>query len=219
MIECVIFDMDGTLIDSEPHWRTAEKKVFKSVGIDLTDKMLSSTIGMRCDEVVKHWHNIHPWDTKTLKQVEIELLAIVQELVEKDGKAMEGVYDILDFFMNKQIPLALASSSPLGIIQSVVDHLELSKYFKVTASAEFEEYGKPHPAVFIATANYMRVEPKNCLVFEDSVNGVLAAKAALMKCVAVPDHIPADDKRFGIADLIIPSLAQFTTKHLEELNG
>lgn len=215
MIKCVIFDMDGTLIDSEPFWRIAEIEAFRKIGIHLKDEQLNATMGMRHDEVVQYWLKKYDKTYENNQAIELDILVKVQELVEEKGQAMLGVFEILDFFKQKQIPLALASSSPLGIIQSVVETLKIKNKFKITYSAEYEEYGKPHPAVFIASANYMRVEPEECLVFEDSINGVLAAKAAKMKCVAIPSKEDFEKPQFAIADLKIPSLVDFDEAMLD----
>lgn len=218
MIKCVIFDMDGLLIDSEPFWKIAEHEAFAKVGVHLDDNQLSATMGMRYDEVVKYWHHRFRWQNTPLEEVGLNILSKVQELIEEKGQPMEGVEYILEFFKQKQIPIALASSSPLGIIQSVLHTLNIEKKFKVICSAEYEEYGKPHPAVFIATANYMRVDPQDCLVFEDSPNGVLAAKAAKMKCLAVPEKDSFHLKNFEIADLKIKSLYDFDENMLKKLS-
>jgi sugar-phosphatase len=212
MIKAVIFDMDGLLIDSEPFWRIAEIGVFQNLGYELTDEMLQATMGMRNDEVVKHWVNHFEIEQANYTQVEIEILAKVQELVEDKGAILPGVIETLDFFKDQQLPIGLASSSPLGIIQSVVDTLGIEKYFKVMCSAEFEEFGKPHPAVFIAAATYLRVEPKDCLVFEDSINGLIAAKAAKMKCITIPAPENYANPKYLLADANFKSLNDFLRK-------
>ena len=209
MIKAVIFDMDGLLIDSEPFWRIAEIEAFKNLGHHLTDEMLQATNGMRNDEVVKHWVDHFGIEGANYGQIEIEVLAKVQELVEAKGKVLPGVMDTLEFFKKQQLPMALASSSPLGIIQSVVDTLGIERYFKVMCSAEFEEYGKPHPAVFIAAANYLRVSPEDCLVFEDSINGMIAAKAAKMKCITIPAPENYNNPKYALADANFDSLLSF----------
>jgi HAD superfamily hydrolase (TIGR01509 family) len=214
MIKGVIFDMDGLLIDSEPFWRIAEIGAFKKIGCELTDQLLEQTMGMRNDEVVKYWVEHFQIENANYGQIELNILASVQEQVESSGKTLPFVIETLDFFKKQQIPIALASSSPLGIIQSVVDTLGIEKYFKVMCSAEFEEYGKPHPAVFLAAANYLRVEPNTCLVFEDSINGVIAAKAAKMKCIAVPAAFQINNSKFSIADLVVNNLGEFLENEL-----
>lgn len=212
MIKAVIFDMDGLLIDSEPFWRIAEIMVFENLGYKLTDEMLQVTMGMRNDEVVNHWVNHFEIEQANYAQIEIEILAKVQELVEEKGAVLPGVIETLEFFKEQQLPIGLASSSPLGIIQSVVDTLGIEKYFKVMCSAEFEEFGKPHPAVFIAAATYLRVEPKDCLVFEDSINGLIAAKAAKMKCITIPAPENYANPKYLLADANFKSLRDFLKK-------
>jgi mannitol-1-/sugar-/sorbitol-6-/2-deoxyglucose-6-phosphatase len=215
MIKAVIFDMDGLLIDSEPFWRIAEIGAFRNLGYTLSDEMLAATMGMRNDEVVKHWVNHFKIEQANYGEIEIEILAKVQELVEAKGKVLPGVIETLEFFKNQQIPIGLASSSPLGIIQSVVDTLEIEKYFKVMCSAEFEEFGKPHPAVFIAAATYLQVNSEDCLVFEDSINGMIAAKAAKMKCITIPTPENFDNPKYALADSSFESLILFLAKELK----
>jgi mannitol-1-/sugar-/sorbitol-6-/2-deoxyglucose-6-phosphatase len=209
MINGVIMDMDGLLIDSEPFWRKAEIEAFAKLDCKLDDRMLNRTMGMRNDEVVKYWVSYFKLGEVNYGAIELDILASVQEQVEANGRHLPGVLETLDFFKNKQIPIALASSSPMGIIQSVVDTLGIEQYFKVMCSAEFEEFGKPHPAVFLSAANYLRIPPEECVVFEDSVNGLIAAKAAKMHCIAIPSAQDFKDKRYAIADRVFQSLAEF----------
>ncbi|MBA3450322.1 MAG: HAD-IA family hydrolase, partial [Chloroflexia bacterium] len=112
-------------------------------------------------------------------------------------------------------PLAIASSSSSEIIAAVLETLGLAHYFRVAQSAEHEPFGKPHPGVYIEAARALGIEPWRCLAFEDSPNGVIAAKAARMTCIAVPDPALANDRRFGAADLILPSLSDFRLGMLE----
>ena len=197
-IKGVIFDMDGLLIDSEPLWRKAICAIYNDLGYSMTEQMAASTMGMRSDEVAKYWLNYFGDNKNTYKDVELNTLPFVKET--------------LDFFKNEQIPIAIASSSPLGLIQSAVEKLEIERYFKVMCSAEYEEYGKPHPAVFLSTASYLRVAPTDCLVFEDSLTGIIAAKAAKMQCIAVPSKQDYDNPKFVLADLKVASLKDFLEK-------
>lgn len=206
MIEAVIFDMDGLLIDSEPFWKVVEIEVFKTVGIDLTVEMCLETVGLRIDEVVTYWHEKQPWENISKQAIEDSIVNKMIERITNEGEALPGVYDVIEFFWNKKIPMAIASSSYLRIIEAVVKRLKLKDFFEVIYSAEFEEYGKPNPATFITTAKKLGVSPMKCLVFEDSLNGVLAGKAARMITVAVPDY---ENPKFIIADKILNSLEEW----------
>ncbi len=209
MLQAIIFDMDGLLIDSEPIWREAEKEVFSGVGINLTDEMCFTTVGLRIDEVVGHWHSKFPWDVPSKEIIKENIIVKVIELILEKGEILPGVLETIEYFHSKKYPLAIASASSMRIIEAVTEKLQLKKYFTVIHSAENEEFGKPHPAVFISTAKKLNIAPQNCLVFEDSVNGVIAAKAARMKVIAVPENILYEDKRFEIADGKLKSLMEF----------
>ena len=220
MIEAVIFDMDGLMIDSEPFWRESEPVVLNKVGVPMTANDAFETTGLRIDEVVKYWHRKHPWD---LQKHSIAALsdAIVDEViarVSRFGKPLPGLQQIIDFFRDKHLPLALASSSPDRLIVAILEKLELRNDFPVIHSAEHEAYGKPHPAVFLHTANLLNVTPEHCLVLEDSLNGVIAAKAAKMRCIAVPEAHFQKDIRFSIADMQLPSLEAFNETIWQRLN-
>jgi sugar-phosphatase len=105
------------------------------------------------------------------------------------------------------VRVALASSSAYRLIRAVTERLGLADSFDCVYSAEEEEYGKPHPGVYLTAARRLGVAPTQCLAVEDSFNGVLAAKAARMKCVAVPEPAQRRDPRFCIADVVLDSLA------------
>jgi len=178
--------MDGLLIDSEQFWRTAEIAVFTGLSIPFTEDMCRETVGMRIDEVVKYWNN------KLELSMPIEATAndIVDELisqVKRDGKALPGVENALEILAQNKRKTALASSSSMRIIEAVIDQLHIRDYFQVLHSAEFEEFGKPHPAVFLSTAKMLASAPQDCIVYEDSRNGMKAGLAAGMKTIIIPE--------------------------------
>ena len=215
-MKAIIFDMDGLLIDSEPHWHEAQMRVFPTVGIHLTVKDCQDTTGVRIDDVVRLRYEQKPWTGKSLETVEREivdeLIALMREkLVEKPG-----VREILSFFEAKKMPLAVASSSSYRIIDAALEKMNLRDAFPVIHSAEVEKYAKPHPAVYIHTAEKMKVKPIDCLAFEDSLPGVIAAKAARMKVVAVPE---VARPQFAVADVQLGSLLEFTEEIWRELCG
>lgn len=210
--------MDGLLIDSEPLWKKAEIKVFGSVGIDLNERSCEQTVGLRIDQVVDLWYSNHPWDNKSKDQVVNEIIEEMKFLISTEGKAKTGVDYIVDFFKQKEMKMAIASSSYQVLIEKVIDKLNLKNQIDTYLSAEHEEFGKPHPAVFLNTAKKLNSYHEHCLVFEDSFNGVLAAKSGRMKVVAVPEETHLEDPRMMIADMQIKSLDEFGEKELDEIN-
>lgn len=215
MIEAVIFDMDGLLIDSEPIWQEAEVEVFNKVGVPLTVEMTPQTMGLRTDEVVSYWHKRHPWETPSQQEVSQQIDERVIELIREKGVAKDGVAEAVAVCEAAGLPIAVASSSPMLLITTVLEKLGIQEQIKAVHSAHDEEYGKPHPAVYIRTAETLGVEPVHCLALEDSANGVLSAKAAKMKCIAIPEPESRNDKRFGIADIVLHSLLDFTPEMLK----
>jgi len=209
MINAIIFDMDGLLIDSEPFWRRAEVEAFGTVGVHLSDEDMLRTMGIRIDEVVEHWHNERPWQGATQKDIEALIVDRVIELVKSEGKLRPGVHQTIEFFKAKSLPIAIASSSDMEIINAVVDTFDLRPHFQEIYSAQHETHGKPHPGVYITTASLLGVSPQTCLALEDSPSGVLAAKAAKMKCVAVPDPENKSHSFVQTADAVIDSLERF----------
>jgi sugar-phosphatase len=217
MIRAVIFDMDGLLIDSEPIWREAEKDVFATVGIELSDEMCFKTVGLRIEEVVEFWRRQYPWTNRSNEEVKNDINKKVIELILQKGNALPGVEKLMQFFAGKNIPMAIASGSYYEIIAAVVKKLNLQSFLKVIHSAEEETHGKPHPAVFLHAAKKLDIPVWECLVFEDSFNGIIAAKAARMKVVAVPEDIHRGKLHFHAADLILHDLNAFTEKEWELL--
>jgi HAD superfamily hydrolase (TIGR01509 family) len=209
MINAVVFDMDGLLLDSEPLWQEAEIDAFGSVGLTLTREQCMEYMGVPINEVVAERFRQKPWSGKSQDQLREEIIAKVEAFVEQRGTLLPGVREALAFTRSKGATCALASSSSVRLINAVLKKFDMLTSFDVVHSAEFEEYGKPHPGVFLTTAKKLGVEPTTCLVIEDSFNGILAAKAARMKVLAVPPKEYANDPRFVIADAVVESLLGF----------
>ena len=209
MIKAILFDMDGVLIDSEPLWKKAIKKVMKGYGFDFSYEMCNETKGMRVDEVTHYWKKklSANFESKTAAN---EIIEEVIFLIHKEGKPMVGVLDAIENAKNKNIKLALASSSSMKIIDTVLSKLNIKSYFDAIHSAEHEEFGKPHPQVFISAAQSLNTLPEHCLVIEDSLNGVIAAKAAKMKVIAIPEIQEFELPEFSIADVILKSMRELT---------
>jgi mannitol-1-/sugar-/sorbitol-6-/2-deoxyglucose-6-phosphatase len=216
-IKAVIFDMDGLLIDSEPLWHEAEMLTFRTVGINLTKQDCLKTTGLRVDEVVKYWYQQYPWPSPPPEMIEEAIVIKLIELIGSKGEAKEGVSQAIKFVRSLDVKIALASSSNYRIINTVMEKLNLREIFQVIYSAEEEQYGKPHPGVYISTAKRLQVLPQECLAIEDSLTGVLAAKSARMRCIAIPEPVFQHEKRFIIADLVLKSLNEIDSQSWQQL--
>jgi mannitol-1-/sugar-/sorbitol-6-/2-deoxyglucose-6-phosphatase len=219
MIKAVIFDFDGIIIDSEPLWVEAEMGVFTTVGINLTPEMCRMTTGLNTQDTLQHWYNIYHWTGKSLFQVYKEIMEAMQQLILEKADLKEGYLDVLQLFVDKKLPVAVASSSPLKLITTALKKFHLFEFFRIISSAENEEHGKPHPALYLGAARKLGIDPVNCLAFEDSFNGAISAKAARMKLVTIPDSHDFASTRFDFADLKLPSLKDFKEKHFDSLNS
>lgn len=205
-LDAVIFDMDGVLIDSEPFWRAAEVACFAEVGLHVAEAETRATMGLRLEEAIGYWYARRPWpdaDDPDHSALADRILDTVEELVLTRGEPLPGALDAVAACEKLGLRPALASSSKDRIIAAVLRRLDLADRFEAVCSAEHDTYGKPHPAVFLRTAAELGVEPTHCLVVEDSFNGMVAALAARMRCVVVPE-VPSP--RFAAADRVIDSL-------------
>jgi len=209
MFKAVIFDMDGVLINSEPLWKIAEKEVFSSMGVNVTDELVHITSALTAQEVCAFWYERYPWQGKTFDQVEDDVVARVIELIGENDTKIPGVIEILDFCKSKGLKIGLASNSSHDLIEVVLEKVGIKHYFDFISSAQDVERGKPDPAVYLYAAMKLGVDPKECLVFEDSIIGVTAAKNAGMFVIAIPVQEDFEKKEFEIADVKISNLAEF----------
>ena len=213
-MRATLFDMDGLLIDSEVLWHKAEVEIFGRLGVPLREEQDRSTKGTFVNTVVDYWFDRYPWTGPTPGDVVDQLLERVGQLVESEGRLLPGALRALDLASGRG-PIALASSTPLALIHRCLNHFGLGDRFASIHSAEFELFGKPHPGVFLTAAQSINVVPTQCLVFEDSAAGVLAAKAASMSVVAVPTPNDRDAAEFLLADLVLGSLEELSPVWLD----
>ena len=217
-LTATLFDMDGLLIDSELLWHEAELKILGDLGVPVNRDATRSTKGMFVSEVVAHWYALAPWSSPSQDIVVRQILQRVGDLVESKGHLLDGALRAIDL-TSERGRVGLASSTPTELIFRCLDHFGIRDRFEVIASAANERYGKPHPAVFLTAAAMMATPPHQCLVFEDSGAGVIAAKAGRMTCVAVPAEEDRDVAAFGVADLVLGSLSDLTETWLDDHFG
>lgn len=201
--------MDGVLIDSEGFWQDAEIEVFAKEGANITREMCQSMAGVKCEHIMQAWKEKFPFLKHSVEYYLEQVFEILHHQITTFGKAMEGVMEILEFLKQKNIKIALASSSRYHQIDDVLDTLKIREYFSVIHSSEEEKFGKPSPDVFLSAAKKLGANPSDCIVIEDSINGVKAGKNANMKVVAVPSKEEFSKKEFDIADYKLKSLKDF----------
>jgi beta-phosphoglucomutase-like phosphatase (HAD superfamily) len=223
-VDAVILDMDGLLIDTEPAWRVAESAVFAELGISLSERDLLDSTGQPIDEVIVSWRKrLDGGRSSGLTGVELTDAEVADRITDRvmaqvmtEGQPMPGVTATIARFERYRIPLAIASSSPLRLIDAVCDRLGLAG-IQVRCSGLDEVKAKPAPDVYLTAACKLGVAPAICLAMEDSPAGVSAAKSAGMRCVAVPDPLLTADPRYREADLVISSLTELNDRALRLL--
>ncbi len=220
-VAAVILDMDGLLIDTEPAWRAAEVSVFAAFGVHLSAAELLATTGQAIGEVVAAWRQRQPSHSGEIDHLSDSEIAdritdLVVAWVTAEGQPMTGVTAAIAMFRRHRLGLAIASSSPMRLIDAVCERLGLAE-IDVRCSAFDEANGKPAPDVYLTAARKLGASPVRCLAVEDSPAGVLAAKAAGMRCLAVPDPLLAADPRYREADLVLSSLDRLDDQALQVL--
>ncbi len=207
-IKAVIFDMDGVLIDSEPLWRMAMIKGFKDIGIPFAEDDCRKTTGLRFIEVVEFWFDYYKITTISTTDFENNVTTNLIDLIFTNGREMVGVLEILTYLKHQSIKIGLATSSSEKLMNSVLQKLGINSYFNSTVSAQFLQYGKPHPEVYLLCAKQLQIKPANCLVIEDSVNGIIAGKAAQMPVLGLLYEENRNNLKFNVAD--------FTCKNMND---
>lgn len=216
-LNTVIFDMDGLIIDSEPLWYEAAQETLKVFNVSISEEAYNTTTGLRTPEFLEHWFRIFDIDKIHLAKTETDILERLIYKINTKGNMMQGVVHAINVFSDMNFKIGLASSSPFGVIHAVLDKLQLTHHFSAIASAEHLDYGKPHPQVFLDCARSLQSDPASCICIEDSFNGLIAAKAAKMKCIIVPHPSQFEMARWNIADLKISSLADIHQQKIMEM--
>lgn len=212
-----IFDMDGLLIDSEPLWYAAAQQCLTKFNMVIEENDYAQTTGLRTKEFLQHWFSVFRIDPAHIPSIENDITECVISMVIEKGEMMEGAMEALELVKKSSLKIGLASSSPLALIHAVLQKTNMNGLFSAVASAEFLPFGKPHPQVFINCAIELGSSPTECICFEDSFNGLLAAKAARMKCIVVPHPDHVHQERWNIADLKLDSLLSLHAHEFHQL--
>jgi sugar-phosphatase len=216
-VNTVIFDMDGLLIDSEPYWQIAGMETLKEYNVTLAPAQYHHTTGLRTPEWLDYWFGYYGIPKDNIQQAVQALHENVFEKIRANAEALPGVEHIFQFFKQRGFRIGLATSSPLSLVDIVTKKLNIGHYLDAATSAEHLLFGKPHPQVYMDCAAALGAHPLECLCFEDSFNGMIAAKAARMRCVAIPVAGQHALPKWGAADLKLHSLEEFNDIQLQEI--
>jgi beta-phosphoglucomutase len=209
--KAIIFDMDGVLVNTEPHHLIIEKRLFASLGLDISREEHISYLGKSS---VQMWKEI-------IARYNLSFAA--EDLADRNSEEilryfsgqgeieiMPGIEEVLEKLFKKGIPMALASSSDPGTIDLILLKTGLGKYFMHTISCKTVGKSKPDPGVYLYAAILLSVRPEECIVIEDSSNGIKAAKSAGMHCIAYEG---------GLSDTTDQSLADISVADFSLLPG
>lgn len=203
MLSAVIFDMDGVIVDSEPLHRRAYHSMFQKIGISVSEDLYHSLTGKStlnlCKELKDRFNLPHtPESLMAIKRGYFDHLFEADESFD----LIPGVLNLIQDYHHHKLNLVLASSSSMRSIKRIFDRFGLHDYFKATISGAELKASKPHPEIFMKAAKAANSEAHECMVIEDATNGVEAAKAAAIFCVAY-DSKHSKNQDYSKADLII----------------
>lgn len=218
MLKAVIFDMDGVIIDSEPVHLKLEQKMFRELGINVTKEEHYSYIGTTSNYMWEDIRNKHGV-TKVLEElVKNDRDTYFNHLISKENEMIliDGVKEFIKELHKNGVKLAIASSSPLNVIEAVAGIFGIDEYFDILVSGDYVEKSKPEPDIFLYAAKKLGVSPEDCIVVEDSHNGVLAAKKAGMSCIGYMN--PASGTQdISMADLVVDCFSKVNCKSVFNL--
>lgn len=206
-VEAVIFDMDGLMVNSEDLWEETERRYFNRKGHTYSNEEFDGLLMGRNKEesatVIKERLGLED----SIESIISERYALIRTLCEERLELMPGLLPLLESLPERQMTLALASSSPMDQIHFVLDRFGLRRHFSAIVSGDMVQRGKPAPDIYLLAAERIGKEPYVCVALEDTVNGARAAKAAGMVCLAIPDKRQRD-LDFSMADGVFSSLEE-----------
>ncbi|WP_310994299.1 HAD family hydrolase [Aequorivita marina] len=217
MLKAVLFDMDGVIVDTEPLHRKAYFKMFEEVNIDVDEALYDSYTGQAtlpiCRDLCEHFNLSEA--PETLVKIKRKHFKYLFDN-DTDFALIDGVYELIKDYYNNGLTLVLASSASMPNINRIFDRFDLNKYFKAKISGADLKASKPHPEIFVKAAQLAGEHVDNCMVIEDSTNGITAAKAANIYCVGFksPHSVNQD---YSKADKVITSFKEIAYANLTNL--
>ncbi|MBN1318976.1 MAG: HAD family phosphatase [Anaerolineales bacterium] len=190
-VRAIIFDMDGLLVDSEPLSKQVWRKLLADQGHELDKETELAIVGFRASESARYLCDRFGLELST-EWLENERRKMLLDLIKKGISSMPGMEDLFDALDGRDLMLGIATSSDRTIAQAILHSIGILGKFSIIVSGDMVERGKPAPDIYLAAANALKVSPSACLVLEDSPRGIQAARAAGMRCIAVPNELTAE---------------------------
>ena len=204
-MEAVVFDMDGVLFDTERLCMETWREIAKERGIDNIEIAVQGCIGLNRTDTRQFFADNFGKDFP-YEDFRITTAERMKKKLEKEVPMLPGVVELLDYLVEKNVKIGLASSSRK---ESVMSHLErsgLKKYFEVIITGDMIEHSKPLPDIYLMACKELNSQPCECYAIEDSINGIRSAYSAGMKAVMVPDMVPPTPEMEEKCTVILPSL-------------
>ncbi|MGW4929158.1 HAD family hydrolase [Agromyces sp. NPDC004153] len=209
MVEAVVFDMDGVIVDSEQRWEAVRRRLVIASGMAYPDEATRRMQGMSAPEWEAYLHD-ELGVPGTPAEIGRRVVAEIEASYRADLPLIPGVEEAVRA-LAERYPLAVASSSNRQLIELALDLAGLADAFQAIVSSEEVERGKPAPDVYLEAASRLGIAPEHCAAVEDSSNGIRSAHAAGMRVVAVPNRAypPAADA-VELADVVLDSIRALT---------
>ncbi|WP_319557635.1 hexitol phosphatase HxpB [Thiomicrorhabdus sp.] len=215
LIEAVIFDMDGLIVDSEPHWKQAEKNVFSSLGCSVTDENQRETACLTTKAVTDYWYELSPWKSISKREAEMAVIEEVDSLLQQNCIAKPGFFEALILCRESGIKIGLASNAPIRLCRTVISSLGCRDAFSCVLSSEQVKAGKPQPDIYLQALQTLKVKASAALALEDSPTGAMAARSAGMQVIGVPSELHYHEPMRQMADRVLDSLIELKLSHLQ----
>ncbi len=211
MIDAVVFDLDGVILDSEELWDKVREELARERGGRWHEGAQADMMGMSSREWSVYMHE-RIGLPEPPEEINAEVVGRMLERYRRELPLIPGAVKAVERLAARW-PLGLASSSNRALIDAALEAAGLTRLFRVTVSSEEVEYGKPAPDVYLEAASRLGVAPDRCAAIEDSQNGIRSAKAAGMRVIAIPNpRFPPGEEALAEADVALDSIADLTPR-------
>ena len=199
----VLWDLDGTIVDSAPYHKLAWHDTFSKWGVSFTEDVHRFTLGRRNNEIIRRYIG------SKMSQHEVDVIAEqkeekFREYIKDNIQPFPSVLEMIESLASAEFQLAIVSSATIENIQLITEKLHINSFFNLFVTGKDVIHGKPNPQGFLMAAGKLGVKPENCIVIEDAVAGVRAAKNGGMYCIAVTNTCPKQD--LAEADKVVDRL-------------